>query len=241
MRAIKNRPLLFAFLLLAAPAAAAPPGYSDPSVFLKPGTQSYISPEQFALIKKEAGISDQELGKLAMVGKVYARLGRAFANKTDGGASIGKNTAESLLEEKNLYGCTDWALLAAALLRAGGVPARMADAVGIGWMEDYRRTGGKAGGFHGHVFVEAYVDGGWILIEHNSRNYFSGYDPADPVIPMKVGPEKKGFYVMRKGADPAGYGITGVRQLNELMKEYALSDLGKLVPPRYAAAKLPYN
>ena len=236
------RPLLFALLLAAAPAAAYQwPDYSKPEVFLKAGSQSYLSPEQFDFIKKDAGITDQEMGTISMVGKVYAWMGKYFTNETDGGKSIGKNTAAGLLAGRNLYGCTDWALMASSVFRAGGMPSLMVDAVGIGWMDDYRKSSGTAGGFHGHVFTEVLADGLWILAEHNTRDYFQPYNPNDPVIPMPVGPEKEGFFVMRKGVDPAAYGINSVQQLNDLMKTYAMSKTGKISKPTYSRRKLPFN
>jgi hypothetical protein len=196
-----------------------------------------LSPGELAIVMNEAGIHNDELGTMAMVGKIYAWLG-TFGNSPDGGASIGKNTASGLLGGRTLYGCTDWALLASSVLRAAGTPALMADTVGLDWMKDFRN--GKPGiGYQGHAFVEAYIEGRWILIEHNSRTYYSDYDPSDPVIPMPVGPEKTGFYVMRKGVDPAAYGISDVSRLNALMEDFACRDLGRITRPRYEPEPLP--
>ncbi|GEM_PF-2315013 len=211
--------------------------YEDPSVFLKPGTQSYISPGELAIVMNEAGIHKDELGGMAMIGKIYAWLG-TFQNSPDGGASIGRNTASGLLGGRTLYGCTDWALLASSILRAAGMPALMADTVGLDWMRDFR-SGRRGIGHQGHAFVEAYVEGRWILIEHNSRTYYSDYNPSNPVIPMPVGPEKTGFYVMRKGVDPAAYGIRDAFQLNALMEDFAMRDLGDMRPQRYEREPLP--
>jgi hypothetical protein len=66
-----------------------------------------------------------------------------------------------------------------------------------------------------------------------------GYDPADPVIPLKgriagSSDEIYGFYVDRKGSDTWAYGITSLSELREAMDELARQlDLETIAYPEY--------
>jgi len=57
----------------------------------------------------------------------------------------------------------------------------------------------------GHVFVEVFVTGQWVLVDSTNNWYVAtGYDPANPVIPLRGGvagstAETSGFYVLRMG------------------------------------------
>jgi len=61
------------------------------------------------------------------------------------------------------------------------------------------------GPYVGHVFVEVFVAGQWVLVDSTNNWYVAtGYDPANPVIPLRGGvagstAETSGFYVLRMG------------------------------------------
>lgn len=217
-----NRNIGFALialgLLLAAPATGQlfgeSPDYDTPALYLVPGPQSAISMSAAAL-RAEIGVSTAANAE-ELVPAVYRWL-TGFGAGAAGGALIGKTTADGLLKDRHLSGCHDWALLFSSVLRRLGYPALMADAAGIKWARGYD---GK-GGFAGHVFAEAYLEGRWMLIDANTGRYVRNYDPRNPVIPLRVGGETAGLYVMFKGADPLSYGITGNNDLVEKMKLFA--------------------
>jgi transglutaminase-like putative cysteine protease len=68
-----------------------------------------------------------------------------------------RRTAEQILASGFATGCTDYALAALPLLRRKGVPAVYVEAFRKDWLD------GEAP-FGGHVFVEAFVDGRWIIL-----------------------------------------------------------------------------
>jgi hypothetical protein len=217
--------------------------YSDPSLALKPGTQSTFDEKQAADLLKEAGVMGKDGYTDAAL--IQRWMTESFQAEASGGTEIGKSTVQSLLKARKLTGCHDWGLMKAALLRSAGYPARMADTAGVQWMSQVRANE-PAGGFKGHIFVEAYVDGKWILLDSTSPRYLAGYDRANPYIPMKVG-DQDSYYDMFKGADPADYGLGSVDQLNAYMTRFAkttntagLSAPGKVTDLPDVGKPLPY-
>ena len=191
--------------------------YGDPRLALKPGSQSAIEPQQAADILKEAGVTGADGLKDAAL--IYKWIAGSFKGTAGGGATIGKTTAQDLLKSRELTGCHDWAMMLSTLLRSTGHPARMVDTAGAQWMTLVRGSQ-QPHQFIGHVFVEAYLDGSWTLLDSVSPRYIKGYDHTNPFIPMDVG-DQTSYCVMFKGADPAAYGIGSVEQLNANMISFA--------------------
>ena len=143
-----------------------------------------------------------------------------------------------ILDERTLTGCHDHGLLLASLLRMYGVPAIMVDATGIGWALRYTD---EVTYFSGHVFVEAFLGGQWMLFDSTSGAYIAEYDQSNPVIPLTTPAEPRGYYVMYKGLDPADYGITAIHQLNATQVRFAQilkEEIGVLEFPKYVIDQL---
>jgi hypothetical protein len=148
-------------------------------------------------------------------------------------------TVDELLESRQLGGCHDHGLVYAAVVRELGYPAVMARTCSIAWVKSFRA--GEKGPHVGHVFVEVYVRGRWVLIDSTNGWYVpEGYDPADPAIPLTgniagSSIENEGFYVERKGTDTWGFGIHSPKESTQAMDEFALQlDVGAIVHPEYA-------
>lgn len=210
-------PLLLAWLPARAPAQlyGRKPDYSNPQLYLAAGPQSAVqaSPEE---LRAEIGLSTAPAAD-ELVPAVFGWLAAGFKASAEGGRLIGKTTADGLLRSRSLSGCHDWALVFSAVLRRLGYPALMADAAGIKWAKEHK----SGGSFSGHVFVEAYLDGRWMLIDAASGRYVKEYDPSNPVIPLAVGGESEGLYVLFKGLDPRAYGISADGALRSKMEAFA--------------------
>ena len=108
-----------------------------------------------------------------------------------------------------------------------GYPVVMVDTASIAWAKQFQS--GQKESYVGHVFIEVFVAGKWVLVDSTNNWYVeNGYDPTNPTIPLKGGiagssEETFGFYVMRKGTDTWGYGIRSASELNRLMEESARS------------------
>jgi hypothetical protein len=227
--------LLVLSFLCAAPARAqlfgAQPDYSNPALYLAPGPQSEVSMPAAAL-RAEIGVSTSADAE-ELVPAVYKWLVTGFSSDAAGGALVGKTTADGLLKSRYLSGCHDWALLFSSVARKLGYPALMADTAGIKWAREY--NGGES--FSGHALAEIYMEGRWMLVDATTGRYVRDYDPRNPVIPLRVGDENAGLYVIFKGVDPQSYGITGNGELVKSMQKLASLLPGlKLKYPAYVVS-----
>lgn len=207
--------------------------YARPEEYLAQGEQTQISNP--ALLDP---LRTQEQS-MAHLGDIYRWLQSEFTRNSAGGGTIGVVTVDQLLAERQLGGCHDYALVYAAVVRHLGYPAVMADSYSIAWIEQFQA--GEPGRQHiGHVFVEVYLAGKWVLVDPTNGWYVEdGYDPADPVIPLRgaiagSSDEIYGFYVGRKGSDTWACGFTSVSELTQAMDELARQlDLEAIAYPEY--------
>ena len=190
--------------------------YDNAKLYLAAGIQSELSAKYLDEINSRLIIPG---GSLDAIAAIFKWKQGAFKASAAGGKYVGKSTVKQLMETKALTGCHDHGLLLASVFRKYGFPAVMVDCAGMQWALNYVEN--KPGGFIGHVFVEANVDGRWILVNSTSGKYVDNYEPCNPVIPMPDQAESKGYYVLFKGLDPAGYGITSNEQLTASLKSFA--------------------
>jgi transglutaminase-like putative cysteine protease len=176
---------------------------------------------------------------LAHLEEIFRWLKREFAVYSAGGRTIGVVTVDQLLADGQLGGCHDQGLVYAAVARELGYPALMVRTVSIAWVERFQAD--EPGPHVGHVFVEVYLDGRWVLIDSTGGWYVEeGYDPTDPVIPLKgqiagSSDEIYGFHVERKGLDTWGFGIHSPAESTQAMDEFGRQlDLESIVYPEYA-------
>lgn len=212
---------LLSFLLLSACPARAQltgsgPDYRRPELYLAQGPQSFISSATVLGIKEELGLP-ADAGYLRALSALHFWLSDAFEGAPDGGATAGKSTAESLIAGRKLRGCHDHALVYAAVLRALGYPALLADTASLRWAREFKSPKDS---YYGHVFVEVHAGGKWRLVDAVTGRLILNYDPAEPVIPLYLDREPKGYYVLFKGADPETYGIDSVNSLNKAMTAF---------------------
>lgn len=205
--------------------------YADPALYLTAGSQSSVSMSVEELRKKTGVAAGADADVL--VPALFNWLSSSFTASAEGGLLIGKTTADGLLQSRSLSGCHDWALLFSSVARKLGYPSLIADAAGIKWARKYK---GK-GGFSGHVLAEVYVGGSWVLVDAVSGRYIKDYDPQNLVIPLRVGGETEGLYVLFKGLDPESYGIVSNEQLQGKMKTFAKKLPGlTLIYPEYTVS-----
>jgi hypothetical protein len=207
----------------------------------------YVHPEQCLAQGEQSQISDPAMldslrsdeQSLAHLGDIYRWLKREFEAYRAGGKTIGVVTVDQLLTEGRLGGCHDHGLVYAAVARELGYPAVMARTASIAWVGQFQA--GEEGPHVGHVFVEVYLDGRWVLIDSTNGWYLTdGYDPADPVIPLTgniagSSDEIYGFYVEGKAVDTWAMGIHSPAESRQKMEDFANQlDLASIVYPDYA-------
>jgi hypothetical protein len=206
--------------------------YAHPESYLIPGDQSRIS-DTSCLAELQTG--EHSLAHLA---RIYRWLKNDFTNYSAGGRTIGVVDVDQLLAERRLGGCHDCGLVYAAVARALGYPTVMMHTNSIAWMERFQAGEGE---LHvGHVFVEVYLDDRWMLVDPTNGWYVdAGYDPTDPVIPLKgsvAGSDEEayGFYVECKGLDIWDFGVHSKEQTHQAMDALAQRlDLTTIEYPAY--------
>lgn len=206
--------------------------YSQPNQYLEFGQQTMIHDDT-----NLRGIPLEKKG-LQQLEEIYAWLRRDFEHEAAGGRTIGVITAHELLNNRVLGGCHDFGLVFAAVARYLGYPAIVVDTISIIWAEQYQS--GQPDLHVGHVFVEIYLGGKWILIDSTNGWYLKdGYNPANPIISLTgsiagSSEEEHGFYVIRKGLDSWDCGIRSRKDLFKIMDETANQiDLSALEYPNY--------
>lgn len=209
--------------------------YAKPELYLAPGNQSNLDEQYFNEISQQIKMGGSDLENIGAIFKWKQDYFRTYAA---GGEFIGKITVNQIMEEKALSGCHDHGLVLVSVLRKYGFPAIMVDTAGIQWAWDYSQ--GKRQDFIGHVFVEAYVNGKWILINSTSGEYVEDYDPSNSVLPLTNPAESKGYFALFKGLDPEGYGINSNEQLTEDLRVFAgKAESIEMHFPQYKIKKFP--
>ncbi|MDZ7795216.1 MAG: transglutaminase domain-containing protein [Spirochaetia bacterium] len=190
--------------------------YSSPEKYLVQGPQSQI-PGEFA---EEIDSVVGEIEKFSDLNSVYKYIFRNYEMVPAGGRTIGTMTVEKILENEKLTGCHSAALFLASILRHNNTPAIMVDGANLNFVEEYPNHNGLGG----HVYVEAYIDGQWILLNSTQGEIAVDYDYSDPVLKgFNDSPydDPLGNYVMFKGLDPESYGIDRSDKLGVNLIAYA--------------------
>lgn len=201
--------------------------YRPARAWLKEGTQTRVTPSVKRLAEKLRG--DDPWVTLRRIHRwVVAHASRQKKNR---GELLRNRTASQLLASRKLTGCGDWGVLLAALFRGAGIPTVYVEAIKKDWAR--RWADGTVTGSHaGHVFLEVFVDGKWILIDSTEGSYWRGYDRSDPNLP-------RGYYAFAKGKDPWSFGVKSYGALKASLEAIAEQmSLEKLKEPDYEKGHL---
>jgi transglutaminase-like putative cysteine protease len=139
-------------------------------------------------------------------------------------------TADELFRNRKLGGCSDFALVSAALFRSAGIPSRLVITANVDWMPAFQKNDLLI--TTGHVFVEAYLEEKWYLIDPTNRLLFDGYDEAQRCYPNRE-------YLCLRGTDYWDMGVTGVSDLNSVLRKEAVAfNIEKYKDPGYTIISL---
>lgn len=139
-------------------------------------------------------------------------------------------SAGELFDTRLLGGCSDFALAQVTLFRAVGVPARLALTANTAWMSDFKENDLLI--TTGHVFIEAYLEDRWHLVDSTYRLLFEGYKPGGRSFPRNE-------YLFSRGKDFWSMGITDVASLDRVYQPMArMFNLASYVDPKYPATKV---
>jgi len=112
-----------------------------------------------------------------------------------------KRTADQIIKDGFATGCTDYALVFIALMRAKGIPVRYVEAAKSSWVEKK-----DIDHIEGHVFAEVFLNKAWFIV-----------DPQAAVIKTWYG---KQYQVVATGLDSWDIGIQDFETLREKFAEF---------------------
>ena len=183
--------------------------YSSPEKYLNHGLKTTLNTKNLHFIKSELG----DLSKnLSSIKQLYQWIRATFQLKAAGGKTIGTSSSNKIIDNRVIGGCHDFGLLISSILRYNNIPCIMVDTASISWAT------GKSG-FAGHVFLEVYIDGKWILLDSVQQLLVAEYDNDNPIVPITLKENIDGYFVMLKGIDTDDYGINSLGDLKTHMIE----------------------
>jgi len=189
--------------------------YSSPERYLLPGKLTNLSDSNYEAIKKYMKKDIDKMEEFEKINAIYKYMKdkNNFSSYAAGGKLISKRTVDEIIFDKTLSGCHDWGIVLTSILRKADIPAVFVDTALIGWAESYLKNESKQ--HEGHIFIEAYINEDWILLDSTKQSIIKEYDPKNPVIGFSR--NGSNYFVMFKGLDPRDYGIFGPEDMMNSM------------------------
>ena len=187
--------------------------YAQPSKYLAAGPLTSLSAENRARVESTLSWETIEEKSWSLVEGIYRymRDERNFKSIGAEGAMIAKRSADQIFADTTLTGCHDWGIVLAATLRAFGIPAVYTDAASVSWAIKYL-SGKDTVPFYVHVFIEAWIDDRWVLLNSTKPEAILSHEFKDSLIDFQVGDNSR-YYVMFKGLDPLDYGLRSAKDM----------------------------
>lgn len=101
---------------------------------------------------------------------------------------------DSVTKEHCYASCADEAIVCGALLKSAGIPTVWVKTMDVEWIWDFK----KQRPFHswsGHVFLEVYIEGKWMLLNPGSKTIYESYPTSSQILPGNR-------FAYHKGHDP---------------------------------------
>ncbi len=132
---------------------------------------------------------------------IHSNMGKIPEN-IDKNSVFRKRTAEKIVKDGYVSGCTDYALVFIALCRAKDIPTKYVEVIKCSWLED-----GNVRTINGHIFAECLIKDKWIQI-----------DPQRGTMHTKT--SYNGFEIFDEGLDSWDIGITDFDSLREKFEDF---------------------
>lgn len=132
---------------------------TSPDHFLHSGEQTEITVNLRSISQEFVGTAEE---KIHMILQFLRRLKYNSENKD---SVFRKRTADQIVTDEYVTGCTDDALVFIALARACSIPAKYIETLDTDWI----KHGGRP--IQGHVYAGVYIDGEWILVDPAKRAF----------------------------------------------------------------------
>jgi hypothetical protein len=114
--------------------------------------------------------------------------------KYDPNAAYSWRNFDDVMKDKIYGGCADQGIVCGVLLKAADIPTIWVKTMDVSWIWDFKK-GRKFKSWSGHVFLEAYVDGEWALLDPGAKLIYNDYSPKARILPGNR-------FAYHKGNDP---------------------------------------
>lgn len=172
----------------------------NPTEFLKEGQQTKITPQIQKIAEGITGSLDEKLKKIINFTKTLSFVDE---NKND---IFRKRTADEIISDGYVSGCTDRALVFLVVARALNIPSKYIETINLDFLKEDKEN------YSGHVYASVFEQGlGWKIIDPETRN-------------INADIKKDNRILFKEGFDSWDIGITDFNSLkskfDDFKKEY---------------------
>ncbi|MBN2180760.1 MAG: transglutaminase domain-containing protein [Sedimentisphaerales bacterium] len=160
---------------------SAPAGYLEIAASL--GNREYIISQAQEL----KGSSD-----IATIRNILSWMDRNL--KYDPDIAYSWRNFDDVIKEKTYGGCADQGIVCGVLLKGADIPVVWVKTMDVSWIWDFKK-GRKFESWSGHVFLEVYVEGKWMLLNPGAKMIYREYTPKMRILPGNR-------FAYHKGNDP---------------------------------------
>lgn len=114
--------------------------------------------------------------------------------KYDPSAAYEWRDYEEVIRDGCYGGCADQGVVCGALLKAAGIPVVWVKTMDVPWIWNFKK-GRPFESWSGHVFLEIYIDGQWVLLDPGAKLIYPDYSPKTRLLPGNR-------FAYHKGDDP---------------------------------------
>ncbi len=101
---------------------------------------------------------------------------------------------DTVASQRCYGGCADQALFCGVLLQGAGIPTVWVKTMDVDWIWDFKKKR-PFNSWSGHVFLEIYLDGKWVLLDPGASRTYVDYSPNARILPGNR-------FAYHKGNDP---------------------------------------
>lgn len=134
---------------------------------------------------------------------------------------------EEILAAGSYGSCADHAVMFGALTRALGIPTVWVKTMDADWIRAFVARGAEPASWRGHVFLEVFVEGRWMLLDASASTLYREYSPRSRLLPGER-------FAYDKGGDPRALvlSLDWERWKQQTRRYFRTFDVGQLPVPK---------
>lgn len=148
----------------------------------------YASPAKYLVIADSLGDHDAiakqaRALKAADDRKTVANILRWMGThlKHDGERAYHWRNFDTVVSQRCYGGCADQSIVCGVLLQSAGIPTVWVKTMDVDWIWDFKKKR-EFTSWSGHVFLEIYLDGQWVLLDPGASIVYVDYSPQSRLL-----------------------------------------------------------